>query len=683
MPTIEKLLSGLNPPQRAAVEHTEGPVLTLAGAGSGKTRVITRRVAYLVASGLAAPENILAVTFTNKAAGEMRERVAELIGRDAAARTLVSTFHSFCVRVLRREITALGYRSNFTISSESDARTLLRRVLDDLGAQHERFDPGLFLSAISLAKNTGKSLDQAADGAAGKDDKYAQYMQEVFSRYDSALRAANSLDFDDLLSLTLRLWKEHPDSLAALRRRFRYVMVDEYQDTNKVQYELLLAIAGGHRNLFVVGDDDQSIYGWRGADVRNILGFEKDFPDARVITMDQNYRSTETILAAANHVIAHNTARRPKNLWSALGKGRKLDHFVVADEEEEARAAVEWLANIREKAGAKPGDFAILYRSNLQSRPFEIALRRAGVPYAVYGGQEFFERAEVKDILSYLKIIANPRDEAAFLRVVNMPRRGIGDAVLHHAHEICRTEGKSLGMALAAMLERGAAPKAAELGMRRFLSILAHFRKRFRERDGAMGAILRDLVAEIGYLEELQRTSRTPEQYEVRRESVEAVVNAAALYEADAEHPSLSGFLDTSSLNGGDKPERGGEKRQDAVSLMTIHSAKGLEFPFVFIVGMEEGTLPHDRSVKEGGLEEERRLFYVALTRGQRHVTLFEAVMRTVRGKEKTTKPSRFLAELPPDLVITQIRAARAGLEAAPADPPPPRKRKPGPRRQR
>ncbi|HRZ17572.1 MAG TPA: 3'-5' exonuclease, partial [Candidatus Hydrogenedentes bacterium] len=507
--------------------------------------------------------------------------------------------------------------------------------------------------------------------------------EEVFSRYDSALRAANSLDFDDLLSLTLRLWKEHPDSLAALRRRFRYVMVDEYQDTNKVQYELLIALAGGHRNLFVVGDDDQSIYGWRGADVRNILGFEKDFPDARVITMDQNYRSTETILAAANHVIAHNTARRPKNLWSALGKGRKLDHFVVADEEEEARAAVEWLANIREKAGAKPGDFAILYRSNLQSRPFEIALRRAGVPYAVYGGQEFFERAEVKDILSYLKIIANPRDEAAFLRVVNMPRRGIGDAVLHHAHEICRTEGKSLGMALAAMLERGAAPKAAELGMRRFLSILAHFRKRFRERDGAMGAILRDLVAEIGYLEELQRTSRTPEQYEVRRESVEAVVNAAALYEADAEHPSLSGFLDTSSLNGGDKPERGGEKRQDAVSLMTIHSAKGLEFPFVFIVGMEEGTLPHDRSVKEGGLEEERRLFYVALTRGQRHVTLFEAVMRTVRGKEKTTKPSRFLAELPPDLVITQIRAARAGLEAAPADPPPPRKRKPGPRRQR
>ncbi len=671
----ERFLQGLNPSQRAAVAQTEGPVLVLAGAGSGKTRVITRRIAHIISLGLAPPSGVLAVTFTNKAAGEMRERVGELIGAKTAAGVVVSTFHSFCLHVLRRRITHLGYRANFTISGEGDSRTLLRRVVDELGVQSESFSPATFQAAISLAKNTGETPENARGRPArtATEEKYAQHLGEVYARYESALRAANSLDFDDLLTLTLRLWREHPESLAAARKQFRYVMVDEYQDTNAVQYDLLRALVDGHRNLCVVGDDDQSIYGWRGADVRNILGFEKDFPEAKIITLDQNYRSTETILSAANGVIRNNAARREKNLWSDLGKGRLLDHFIVADEEAEAREAVGWMNHIRAKSGAAPGDFALLYRSNLQSRPFELAFRQAGIPYAVFGGQDFFERAEVKDIISYLKIIANPRDEAAFLRVVNVPRRGIGDATLHQVHDLCREEGKSLGMALAALLERGMAPKNVEQGIRRFLAILSHFRKRFRERDGSMESIARDLVAEIDYPGELHRTSKTPEQYESRMQAVGAVFHALAMHEADTDHPTLTGFLDQSHLNGDAAFEKGGNERRDAVSLMTIHSAKGLEFPFVFIVGLEEGLLPHERSVTEGTLDEERRLFYVAVTRGQRHVTLFEALSRVRNGRERPCKPSRFLAEIPEGLLRQQVRAAR-DMTPPPPEPKPKKK---------
>ncbi len=681
MSSHTRFLDGLNPPQRAAVECTGGPVLVLAGAGSGKTRVITRRIAHIIGSGLADPCNLLAVTFTNKAAAEMRERVADLTGSAAAREITISTFHAFCLQVLRRHISHLGYRSNFTISGEGDSRTLLRRVTEELGAQGESFDPGTFQAAISLAKNTGETPETLRDKPAknATEEKYRQYMTEVYAKYESALRAANSLDFDDLLTLTLRLWAEHPGLLAAAQKHFRYVMVDEYQDTNAVQYRLLRALVDKHHNLCVVGDDDQSIYGWRGADVRNILEFERDFPEARVITLDQNYRSTETILAAANHVIGNNTTRREKKLWSSLGKGRAIDHFVVGDEEDEAREAVNWLRHIRQKAGAAFSDFAILYRSNLQSRPFELALRQEGIPYQVFGGQDFFERAEVKDIISYLKIIANPRDEAAFLRVVNVPRRGIGDGTMHLAHDICRTEGKSLGMAMAAVLERGMAPKNTEHGIRQFLGVLQHYRKRFRDNDAPLDVIARDMVRDIDYLGELQRNSRTPEQYESRAQNVEAVIGALAMYVADNDFPTLNSFLDVTHLNSDAQFESKTDVKRDAVSLMTIHSAKGLEFPFVFIVGLEDGSLPHERSLTEGTLDEERRLFYVALTRGKRHVTLFEALSRTRHGRERMCKPSRFLAEIPEELLVRQVRAVREMVQesVAPPEPKPKPKRRP------
>ncbi len=680
MSSSSRFLEGLNPPQRAAVEHTEGPVLVLAGAGSGKTRVITRRIAHIVATKLAKPSQVLAVTFTNKAAGEMRERVAELVGSHAAKEITVSTFHAFCLHLLRRQITHLGYRSNFSIASESDSRTLLRRVTEELGVQNESFDTGTFQAAISLAKNTGETPETVRDRPAknANDEKYRQYMTEVYTRYESALRAANSLDFDDLLGLTLRLWREHAAVLADARRQFRYVMVDEYQDTNAVQYDLLRMLSGEHQNLFVVGDDDQAIYGWRGADVRNILGFERDFPKATVITMDQNYRSTATILEAANHVIRNNASRREKNLWSDLGKGRAIDRFVVTDEDAEAKEALAWLQHIRTRTNAKWSDFAVLYRSNVQSRVFEVVFRQGNVPYTVYGGQDFFERAEVKDIISYLKVIANPRDEAAFLRVVNMPRRGVGDTTLHQAHDICRVEGKTLGIALAAMIERGMVTPRIEHGMRQFLNLIQRYRQRFKTRDGNLSDIVRGLVADMDYLGELQRTSRTPEQYESRAQCVETVCQAIQRYEEDAEYATLPGFLDMTHLNG-DTSFDSKEERRDTVSLMTIHSAKGLEFPHVFIVGLEDGCLPHERALLDGSLDEERRLFYVALTRGRKHVTLFEALSRVRHGRERMCKTSRFLAEIPESLLLNHVRAVREMVEEKVAPPEP--KKKPRPRR--
>ncbi len=666
-----RYLSGLNPGQTEAVRQTEGPVLVLAGAGSGKTRVITQRIAHLLASGQAGPSEILAVTFTNKAASEMRERVAGLVGLKRAQGLVVSTFHSFCLSVLRREIGKLGYRRNFTIAGEGDSRTLLRRVVDDLGSQ-EALDTGAFHAIISLHKNRGEEEDNLRPDPVRRDseEKYQAHLGTVYGAYQSALRAANCLDFDDLLLLTLRLWRDHPRALAAARKQFRFVMVDEYQDTNRVQYDLVRMLVEKHRNLCVVGDDDQSIYAWRGADVRNILDFERDFPEAKVVTLDQNYRSTETILNAANAVIKNNPARREKALWSALGKGRAIDWFTVADEEVEAKEAVRWLKHILGKTGAHCQDFALLYRSNGQSRPLEIALRQAGLPYVVFGGQEFFERAEVKDIISYLKAVANPRDEAAFLRVVNMPRRGIGDKTLHLVHELCLREHLSLGKALAETLKRGLAPQAAAQGIREFLGMLSQFRKRYREPGAQLAAITDDLVRAINYKGELERTCKTSEHAFNRWQSVQLVIRAIEEYEAQSAAPTLTGFLDESHLNSDQDRRSKDERRKNAVSLMTIHSAKGLEFPFVFIMGVEEGLIPHDRSVKENALDEERRLFYVALTRGKRHVTLFEAVSRTRHGRGRPAMPSRFLAEIPGELLTKHVRAVRE----APAEAPKPRR---------
>jgi len=652
-------LAGLNPPQKEAALHTEGPLLVLAGAGSGKTRVITCRIAHLLASGLAKPEEILAVTFTNKAAAEMRERVAAMVGKARAKKLVISTFHSFCLGILREHIEHIGYRKNFSIASESDARVILRRVVDDLGERDKSYSPALFHGAISLFKNS-QAADPHHQGPVKNEteEKYQSRFGHVYDSYQSALLAANSVDFDDLLLLTLKLWRQHPAILEKCRGQFRYVMVDEYQDTNKVQFDLMHFLVDVHQNFCVVGDDDQSIYAWRGADSRLILEFEKHFKDARIITLDQNYRSTNTILQAANSVIAHNSTRRVKNLWSDLGEGRPIDWIVVADEEAEAQHAIKWLQHIMERTGAKHKDFALLYRSNIQSKPIEIAFRRAGIPYAVYGGQDFFERAEVKDIVSYLKIISNPRDEAAFLRVVNMPRRGIGDQTLHHVHELCRTERLSLGMSLAEILKRGSAPKQAADGIRAFLDLLQRYRKRFREDSETLRKITEDLVIEIDYRGELDRVAKNKQHADNRWQNVVSVLDAIEAYEKENLGASLSQFLDASHLNS-DTNFSKQDRRNSGVSLMTIHSAKGLEFPFVFLMGVEEGILPHTRSIAENSLDEERRLFYVALTRGKRHVTLFECLSRTKHGREKMCSTSRFLPEIPAQYLKQQIKAVR------------------------
>jgi superfamily I DNA/RNA helicase len=693
VPNTSRLLNALNPEQRAAVLQTEGPVLILAGAGSGKTRVITTRIAYLIAENLAEPSEILAMTFTNKAAAEMRDRVAKVVGKRAAAGIVISTFHSFCVRVLRAEIEHVGYRRNFTISTESDARTLVRRSLKELEGVQESFDPDRFIEHIGTLKSSGLDVNGKTspkkekavheDDKSETDKKYEKWLPEVYERYQSALRAANTVDFDDLLLLTLRLWREHPRVLARYQKRFRYVMVDEYQDTNRVQYGLLGALAGKHRNLCVVGDDDQSIYGWRGADIANILNFEKEYPEAKVVKLEQNYRSTETILAAANSVIANNTTRRAKKLWSKLGKGRPIDRFITGDEEAEAKEAAAWLKHIQEKTGAKFKDFAVLYRSNLQSRPYEIAFRQAEIPYTVVGGQEFFERAEIKDIVAYLKVIANPRDEASLLRIVNVPKRRIGDATLHLAHDICRTQKLSLGKGLAQVLKTSDLAANTKAGIQQFLSILSHFGREFRDCDGCLCEVTTALLDHIDYRGELFRTCKSAAQFEARWANVEALLSALADYETRTEKATLSGFLDVSALAKDQDRQTKEERRQTGVTLMTIHSAKGLEFPFVFLAGLEEGLMPHVKSISDEAIEEERRLFYVALTRGKRHVTLFESLSRDRYGKKAMSETSRFLEEVPAALVNTRVRAAKDMVEAAVATPTPapkPKKRR-SPRR--
>ncbi len=692
MSTDSLLVRGLNPEQRAAVLQTRGPVLILAGAGSGKTRVITTRIAYLLEQRLAQPEEILAVTFTNKAATEMRERVAKIVGDDLARGIVLSTFHSFCVRVLRTEIEHIGYRRNFTISTEGDTRTLLRRTLQDLDGVNESFDVGAFISRIGMMKS-GVALDeQVPEAVSDKPEadekraetaaKYEKWLPEIYERYQSALRAANAVDFDDLLLLTLQLWREHPRVLARFQKQFRYIMVDEYQDTNRTQYDLLRFLADRHHNLCVVGDDDQSIYSWRGADISNILNFEKDFPEAKVIKLEQNYRSTESILNAANRVIANNKARRQKNLWSALGKGTPIDWFITGDEEHEAREVVGYLEHIREQTGAGYNRFAVLYRSNLQSRPFEIAMRQAGIPYVVVGGQDFFERTEIRDLVAYLKLIANPRDEASFLRVVNVPRRGIGDGTLHQVHEHCLKENVSLGKGLAAVLKEGGLASNTEAGIRQFLGVINEFRTRFKECRGRLGATAMELVEHIGYRADLDRNCKSPEQFQMRWNNVEALMSAIADYESKHESPTLSGFLDQSALVTDDDRRDADKKTANAVTLLTIHSAKGLEFPFVFLVGAEEGLLPHSRSIGDRAIEEERRLFYVAVTRAQRHLAIFEALSRDRFGKQRLTKTSRFVAEIPEELLRKRIRAARDMVEAA-VDPGPVKRPKRPPRKRR
>ena len=627
------LLESLNPTQLDAVTHTEGPLLILAGAGSGKTRVLTHRIAYVIDQGLAAPDEILAITFTNKAAREMKDRVALLVGPDSR-KMWVSTFHALCARILRVHAEKLGYKREFTIYDQADQVRLVRRCIVELDKDPKRFNPKSFQAQISTAKNQLMSADDFLRRAEGY---IAESVAEVYDLYQRRLYENNAMDFDDLIMQTVALLEVFPEVRERYQMRFRYIHVDEYQDTNHAQYRLVHILAAAHRNLCVVGDDDQSVYSWRGADIRNILDFEWDYPDAEVVKLEQNYRSTQTILNAANAVVANNASRKRKELWTAGPEGERIRVFTAADEYAEARFVVSEMERLIE-SGASPKEVAVFYRTNAQSRALEDVLVREGVPYEVVGGVRFYERAEIKDAMAYLSVVANRDDSVSLERIINVPKRGLGSTSVARLGDYARKNGISLYDALAEAEEvdlTGAARKAC----RAVHDLFEGWRVAAREVLPAelIGAVLE----ESGYKRELQAENTV--EAESRLENLEELINAAGEYERYEPEPTLEGFLQEQALYS-EADNVGGEGR---VTLMTLHNAKGLEFDHVFVVGMEEGTFPHARSLDEQNLEEERRLFYVGITRARETLTLSYAKLRSSWGEREYQMPSRFLSEVP------------------------------------
>ena len=644
-------LNTMNPRQLEAVRHADGPLLVLAGAGSGKTRVITCRIAYLLLHRQVPAESILAVTFTNKAAREMQERTAALVGAKRCEGVIVSTFHSLGVRILRQEIALLGYKRNFAIYSSSDQLGLVRQALRETGAAEGRkVDAEAVLWKISSAKN---ALLGPGELPVAAGDDWSAVAAAVYPRYQSLLKACNAIDFDDIIMLTVRLLQDHPEVLARWQERFRYIMVDEYQDTNPTQYLLISLLAAKYRNLCVVGDDDQSIYGWRGADVEKILAFEHDYPGCRLVKLEQNYRSTGTILTAANSVIRNNPKRKDKTLWTNAGNGRPIDLMTARDDEEEATRVVESIQLDRFRHNLSYGDFAILYRTNAQSRPFEEQLRFEGIPYVLIGGMQFYERKEVKDALCYLRAINNPDDEQALLRIVNFPRRGIGDGTMVRLNQWSQEQGVGLFEAFGRAGEIDGISAAARDRIVAFHGLLSGEIDRFQRR-GMLAERMGELFKRLGIEDELFRTIDDPKVARRRAENVEQIINSLAAYEERTLNPTLPGFLEKVSLmdedrfSGRDKKEHG----QDAVTLMSLHSSKGLEFPCVFLVGLEEEILPHKRSIYEDfSIDEERRLCYVGITRARRQLTITRCLSRKKYGKLEERFPSRFLAEIPQELL--------------------------------
>jgi ATP-dependent DNA helicase UvrD/PcrA len=630
----ERYLADLNPAQREAVLATEGPLLVVAGAGSGKTRVLTYRVAHLLNACGVKPNEILAITFTNKAAGEMRERLEDLLGPVARA-IWILTFHAACGRILRREAPRLGYRSNFTIYDSADQVRLTKQCLEELERDPKRFVPRGIHSQISAAKNQLVGPEEYAQRVASF---YDQTVAEVYDLYQRRLFASNAVDFDDLLMLTVRVLEHFPEARERWQKAFRYVLVDEYQDTNHAQYRLLQLLAEKHRNVCAVGDPDQSIYAFRGADIRNILEFERDFGETKTVALEQNYRSTNTILQAANAVITHNRERKPKNLWSELGEGEPIRALEVEDEHAEARfVAAEIAARVEE--GYSGSEIAVFYRTNAQSRVLEDVLVRQGVAYQVIGGPRFYERAEIKDVIAYLQAIDNPYDAVSLQRIANRPRRGIGDTTLSKLQAHADAFGISLWEALGQADEAGiaAAPLRA---VQQFHGLLQSLQAGALELE--VPELLERVLDRSGYRESLE-AERTIES-QGRLENLQELVGVAQEYQHMADEPSLSGFLQDISLYSDQDALRGD---QSLVTLMTLHNAKGLEFRAVFMIGMEEGIFPHSRSIEEQGLEEERRLCYVGMTRAEERLTLTHASARSLWGSRSYNLPSRFLDELP------------------------------------
>ena len=637
------LLAGLNPAQAEAVSHPDGPLLVVAGAGSGKTRVLTHRIAWLIAEKGLSPFEILAITFTNKAAQEMRERVATLVG-PVASKMWVSTFHSACVRILRRDASRLGYRSNFTIYDQADAVRLVGYVVRDLGLDSKKFPPRTIHGYISAAKNELVDFEAYASRARTVMERR---VGDVYREYQHRLLAANAMDFDDLLLVTVNLLQACPDVLDHYRRRFRHVLVDEYQDTNRAQNELVLLLGGGHQQVSVVGDSDQSVYGWRGADIRNILQFEEAFPDATVVVLEQNYRSTQVVLDAANAVIANNAQRKPKALWTDQAGGELITRYHAEDEHDEAAwvaGEIRKLHRSRGPDGRQPyewGDVAVFYRANAQSRAVEEDLVRRDIPYKVVGGTRFYDRREVKDMLAYLRAVANPGDEVSFKRIVNVPKRGVGDTSIDRLDRWARSRNASFADAVASAEEAGVTGKALG-GLRKLEALLVELRSLITGPDAVGPGVLLEQVAErSGYLNEL--ITENSLEATGRIENIEELIGAAR--EAD----SLEQFLEEVSLVA-DSDEIDSDVSK--VTLMTLHTAKGLEYPVVFIVGMEDGVFPHLRSLGEPDeMEEERRLAYVGITRARERLYLTNAWCRSLWGQTQYNPPSRFLQEIPDALM--------------------------------
>ena len=641
-------LKTLNAQQKEAVTTLDGPIMILAGAGSGKTRVIIQRIAYLIQKKQVPPQQIIAVTFTNKAAEEMRKRLQGILSGKQEGIHL-STFHSLGVGLLRNSIHHLGYRSNFIIYDTRDQFSVIKTIMED-----QDFDDSELIDAKSVhyeicqAKSTGVLPEEFMDQHASQQK---QLVGKIFRHYQKTMKGCNAIDFDDILNLTVTLFEEYPEVMDSLTERFRYIMVDEYQDTNHIQYKLLRHLTKRHRNLCVVGDDDQSIYGWRGAEVKNILDFERNYPDVKFIRLEQNYRSTQKILTAANQVISENTQRMPKKLWSEKHVGEKLDWLLADSEEEELEAVTRKIRTKIMQQGRRYLDYSILYRSNFQSRLVEEALREAKIPYRMLGGTSFYDREEIRDALAYLKVIHNPNDEVSLHRIINTPRRGIGKTSLIKAYEYCHEKHLPLFKVMRDARKYERIPKDSAFKMEIFTGIISNYKQRFA--NEVLGTVLKDLLDEIGYLRFLETRSGDAKTRERRIMNVLELQVSVRKFSDKFPEANLQSFLERVSLF--TQSDNDPETKADQVSIMTLHSAKGLEFPFVFMVGMSEGVFPNNRAIEEGSEDEERRLCYVGITRAQQELTFSMAKSRKRYGESIKQEPSRFLLNIDPDLLAVPI----------------------------
>lgn len=665
--TMDNLLKGLNKEQQEAVKHTEGPLLIMAGAGSGKTRVLTHRIAYLLGEKDVSPRNVLAITFTNKAAREMKGRVHRLVGA-GSEQIWVSTFHSMCVRILRRDIDRIGYSSNFTILDGSDQLSVIKQTLKDLNIDPKKFEPRAMLGAISSAKN---ELITPEEYSSNVGDFFERQVSQVYARYQKTLQKNQSLDFDDLIMQTIHLFKRVPEVLEYYQRRFQYIHVDEYQDTNHAQYFLVKQLANKYENLCVVGDSDQSIYRWRGADIANILSFEQDYPSSRTIFLEQNYRSTKSILDAANTVIKNNSGRKPKNLWTENDQGKNIHYFQGATEQEEALFITDKIQEITREEGFSQNDIAVLYRTNAQSRAIESTLTKSFIPYQMVGGQKFYERKEIKDLTAYLRLITNPNDNLSFERVVNEPKRGIGKTSVERLREYAEIHAISFYQAVKEVDFTGVPKKAA--------NALAEFGKLIQTLSQQQEFLTAtDMVEAVlnrtGY-EKVLKNERTIES-QSRLENLEEFMTVTKDFEETSEDKTLVAFLtDLALIADLDKVNEDADADEEAkITLMTLHAAKGLEFPVVFLIGMEENVFPHSRSMFEDEeMEEERRLAYVGITRAEQQLYMTHAKMRTLYGRTNMNPISRFINEIPEELMdgIEQARETMFGsIEERPKNKP-------------